>query len=642
VAGEKVALAMELAANRRLPLILLCAAGGARTSAGLLALAQLPKLAAAAARLHRAGVPVVAVLAHATTGGVYAGLANQADVVLAEPGAQIGLGGRAGRGDRRRRRRNEPAEAVLAHGLLDGVVDRVRLRPTLATLLGLFADRGAFRPDSPPSMAGGGVGSPAPPPAAPEVEAARHPPRPAPTHYLRRVVGDLVELRGDRLRADDPALACGLGRLGGVPVAAFACGPGRIGAAGYRKATRVMRLAGHLELPLVLLIDTPGAAFGAAAEADGIGVAVGHLLGLTSFLPVPVVTAITGEAGGIGGIALAAGDRMLMLEHAVYRVADGEGESPAGGLPFEQRGGAGASPARHRAPSAPSAPASAAAWAWLIWSCPSQNRPPHANPDAAARALGLALAGALAELAGVGPRRLLDDRARRLRGLGQATPEGREAARREVREFQDVQRALARSLGDLRERWEGRWVGRHPVRELRARLHLAAIARREGAAVREPGTGPAESAPLLGGSAPTWPISPAASPAAAPALPAPRGDDRDGHEGPRMILAAPPPPFLAAAVQFEPTPSAKEANIAALLRLTEQAAAAGARLIVLPEMATTGYCWVSREEVASEVEPVPGPTTARFGELARGSASTSWSAWPRSRPPLASSTTARS
>ncbi|MGH2618751.1 MAG: hypothetical protein ACRDJC_26280, partial [Thermomicrobiales bacterium] len=80
----------------------------------------------------------------------------------------------------------------------------------------------------------------------------------------------------------------------------------------------------------------------------------------------------------------------------------------------------------------------------------------HADPEAASRALGAAIAAALAELAGIGPRRLLDDRAAKLRALGQTTPEGREAARREVRELQELQRTLARSLGDLRERLEER------------------------------------------------------------------------------------------------------------------------------------------------------------------------------------------
>ncbi|MBA2596071.1 MAG: hypothetical protein H0V00_05530 [Chloroflexia bacterium] len=103
----------------------------------------------------------------------------------------------------------------------------------------------------------------------------------------------------------------------------------------------------------------------------------------------------------------------------------------------------------------------------------------HADPEAAARALGAAIAIALAELAGVGPRRLLDDRAAKLRTLGQTTPEGREAARREVRELQELQRTLARSLGDLRERLEGHGLpkGLHlpqlPLADaVRGRVHI--------------------------------------------------------------------------------------------------------------------------------------------------------------------------
>ena len=77
-----------------------------------------------------------------------------------------------------------------------------------------------------------------------------------------------------------------------------------------------------------------------------------------------------------------------------------------------------------------------------------------------------------------------------------------------------------------------------------------------------------------------------------------------------------PPPYRAAAIQFEPTLFDKTANLEALLRLTREAAAGGAKLIVTPEMATTAYCWATREEVASDVEPVPGPTTQRFSEIA--------------------------
>jgi predicted amidohydrolase len=79
---------------------------------------------------------------------------------------------------------------------------------------------------------------------------------------------------------------------------------------------------------------------------------------------------------------------------------------------------------------------------------------------------------------------------------------------------------------------------------------------------------------------------------------------------------SPPPPFRVAAIQFEPTLFSKSANLEALLRLTDEAAAGGAKLIVTPEMATTAYCWATRDEIASDVEPVPGPTTRRFAEIA--------------------------
>ena len=144
VAGEKILLAMETAAARRLPLVALCTAGGARTQEGLLGLIQAPKIAAAAARLHRAGVPFVSVLAHPATGAVWAALANQADIILAEPGARIGPGGRHLGGETA-----GTAEELLARGMLDGIVDRTCLRETLAVLVALFADRGEYRPATP-------------------------------------------------------------------------------------------------------------------------------------------------------------------------------------------------------------------------------------------------------------------------------------------------------------------------------------------------------------------------------------------------------------------------------------------------------------------------------------------------------------
>jgi acetyl-CoA carboxylase carboxyl transferase subunit beta len=467
VSGEKVTLAMELAATRRLPLIAICSGGATRAQEGILSLVQLAKTASAAARLHRSGVPFLSILTHPTTGGIYAGLANQADIVFAEPGAQIGLttvreptnvgfgGG------------TNASEFLLDHGLIDDVVDRTRLQEVITSLLDLFANRGAVTPTAPflpPSPSGLR--------ASDEVALARHPDRPSALNYVKILMPTFVELHGDRVATDDLAVVCGLGRLNGVSVAAIAQERGRgesgerdrrgrMGAAGYRKAIRLMRLAGHLELPLVVFVDTPGAESGAEPETGGIGVALAQALGLMSILPVPIVTAVVGVAGGIGGLAVGVGDRILMQEHAVYSVL-----GPESALSRESdRAVDGAASSKVTA-------RDCLRLGIVDRIVPEPPPGAHADPDQAAVALGTAIGQALSELSGAAPRRLLDDRARKVRQFGQATPEGREAARLEVREWQELQRTISRSLGDLRGRIEGRQLS---LPTLAQRPHLPTL-----------------------------------------------------------------------------------------------------------------------------------------------------------------------
>lgn len=459
VAGERIVLAMELALTRRLPLVALCSGGAARTQMGMLSLVQLAKTTAAATRLHRAGVPFLAVLAHPTTGGVYAGVANQADVILAEPGAQIGLrasnrdGIRPGAG-------TNTAEFLLDHGLLDVVLDRSRLRETIAALLGFVGQRGNPHHVAPRTSHGTGGTAPR---AWEAVGVARHPERPTSLDYIRRFVTDFVELHGDRVGGDDPAMVCGFGRLDGLSVAVIAQErgrgdeiahrhAGRTDAAGYRKAARVMRLASHFELPIVTMIDTPGAASGTEAEAEGIGVALSQILGLMSMVPVPIVSVVIGEGGGLGALALSVADRILMMERAVYS------------MPGPEQIGAHLYRASDRAAEAAPSLKLTANDCQRLGVVDVVVREPdagaHADADGAARALRGALVEAIVELRGTGSRRLVNERARRVRYLGQTTPEGRAAARHEVRELEELQRTLARSLHDLRDRWEGRTRGR--------------------------------------------------------------------------------------------------------------------------------------------------------------------------------------
>ncbi|MCC6626100.1 MAG: acetyl-CoA carboxylase carboxyl transferase subunit beta, partial [Chloroflexi bacterium] len=333
VVGEKVALALELAADRRLPCIAVCASGGARMQEGMLSLVQMAKTSAAAVRLHGVRVPFVSVLTNPTTGGVYASFATQADIILAEPGALIGFAGprvvEQTTGERLPPG-SHTAEFVLAHGQIDAVVPRTRLRGTLATLLTLFV--GGRAPE--PTRHEAPLLAPDRPSAWATVQLARHTGRPTTADYLHELVPNFVELQGDRVHGDDPALIGGLGSLDGVPIVIIGQERGhddphrrggRMHPDGYRKAIRMMRLAAHLRLPLLTLIDTPGAYPGLLAEEGNLAGALSQALGRLSVLPVPVVSVVIGEGGSGGALALGVADRVLMLENAVYSVIGPEG-----------------------------------------------------------------------------------------------------------------------------------------------------------------------------------------------------------------------------------------------------------------------------------------------------------------------------
>src|SRR6266852_321643 len=169
------------------------------------------------------------------------------------------------------------------------------------------------------------------------VELARHPDRPYTLDYVERILEDFVELHGDRSRADDAAIVTGLGRLDGRTIALIGHQKGRdikertvrnFGMAypeGYRKAMRVMELAGRNGFPVVTLVDTPGAYPGVAAEQHGQGGAIAQSQALMARLPVPIVACVIGEGGSGGAIAIALADRVLMQENAIYSVISPEG-----------------------------------------------------------------------------------------------------------------------------------------------------------------------------------------------------------------------------------------------------------------------------------------------------------------------------
>ncbi len=172
---------------------------------------------------------------------------------------------------------------------------------------------------------------------AQKVQVARHPNRPHCRDYIAQLISDFTPLAGDRAFAEDHAIIGGLGRLQGQAIVILGQERGHdtdsrikhnFGMArpeGYRKAIRLMQLAERFRLPIVTLVDTAGAFPGVDAEARGQAEAIARGIETCLTVKVPVVSCVIGEGGSGGAIAIAAGDRVLMLEHAIYSVISPEG-----------------------------------------------------------------------------------------------------------------------------------------------------------------------------------------------------------------------------------------------------------------------------------------------------------------------------
>lgn len=169
------------------------------------------------------------------------------------------------------------------------------------------------------------------------VQLARNPGRPTFRDYAARMCDEFIELHGDRVVADDPAIVGGFARIGSVRFLLLghqkgstteeriACRFGMANPDGYRKADRLMKLAEKWGLPVVALVDTAGAYPGLEAEARGQGEAIGRSLLVMAGLRTPILVIVTGEGGSGGALGIAVGDRILMLRNSIYSVISPEG-----------------------------------------------------------------------------------------------------------------------------------------------------------------------------------------------------------------------------------------------------------------------------------------------------------------------------
>jgi acetyl-CoA carboxylase carboxyl transferase subunit alpha len=261
-----------------------------------------------------------------------------------------------------------------------------------------------------------------PNPSWARVQLARHPKRPHALDYIQRLFTNFRELHGDRSFSDDHAIVAGMGWLDEQPLMIVAQQKGHntkqnvfhnFGMPrpeGYRKAMRLMELAAKFSRPIVTLLDTPGAYHGKDAEERGQGEAIAYNLREMSRLGVPVIVVVIGEGGSGGALALGVGNRIYMLENAVYSVISPES---CAAIIYRDSG---------KAPQAAAALKMTAPdlldLGLIDGIVPEPGEGAHTNPENAADALGVVLREALNELSGMSPRELIDDRYDKFRRMG--------------------------------------------------------------------------------------------------------------------------------------------------------------------------------------------------------------------------------
>jgi acetyl-CoA carboxylase carboxyl transferase beta subunit len=308
VVGEKIAHAFEEATQRRIPLVSVAASGGARVQEGMFSLMQMAKVAAAASVHDRQGLAFISILTDPTFGGVTASFASLGDILIAEPGAQIGFVGprvieqTTGVAPPKD---SHQAETLLKAGLIDLVIGRRDLTAVTAYLIGHLKRNKAMEPgskDVPPRVKSRHIT------AWQKVNLARHTGRPTAKYYIAHMASRFLELHGDRWSGDDPAIIGGIAELngdtiimigqerGGTPEEKAASHDGKAFSEGYRKSLRLMRLASKFRIPVITLVDCPNAQANYESEHHGIAFALARNLATMANLPTPIVSAIIGNA----------------------------------------------------------------------------------------------------------------------------------------------------------------------------------------------------------------------------------------------------------------------------------------------------------------------------------------------------------
>jgi len=341
--GDGIIASIEHAIEKKQPYIMITTSGGARMQENILSLMQMARTTAAVNKLHAAKLPYVVILADPTFGGVTASFAMLGDIHIAEEGARIGFAGKRVIEQNMREKlpsNFQTADYMYEHGMVDIVSPRKKLKEELESILSVLTKQPVkhidpILIDTPkyvlhgkvkPKTTAAGAG------AYEKVLLARNENRPHFLDYICGLTTGWTPLAGDRLFSEDPAMQGGICYFRGIPSVIIGQEKGRDIATrqkyrfgmpvpeGYRKAQRLMRLAEKFTLPLISLIDTSGAFAGREGEERGQSQAVAASIATGLSIATPFIAINVGEGGSGGAIAIATGDRVLMLENAIYSV----------------------------------------------------------------------------------------------------------------------------------------------------------------------------------------------------------------------------------------------------------------------------------------------------------------------------------
>lgn len=329
-AAERLAVAIERATRERLPLLAATGSGGTRMQEGTPAFVQMIKISALVTAHKNAGLPYLVYLRHPTTGGVMASWGSMGQITVAEPGALLGfLGPRVFEAlyDAPFPAGVQTSENLFEHGLIDGVVENEDLAHLLDRALSILTPVALIdHPPEPP------VVEPAAREAWESISRSRRNDRPGVRQLLRYAATDVIPLNGTGEGETDPGLLLALARFEDSPCVLLgqdrrgqgerALGPGAL-----REARRGMRLAAELHLPLVTVIDTPGAALSVEAEQGGLAGEIARCLSDLVSLDAPTLCVLLGQGTGGGALALLPTDTVIAAENAWLSPLPPEGAS---------------------------------------------------------------------------------------------------------------------------------------------------------------------------------------------------------------------------------------------------------------------------------------------------------------------------